>query len=78
MKNYKNYAPIIGILVILYCDSAFTIFFLTDNWYDILLVAVYNLLAFMSLWSLMMAMCKDPGFVPKECIYDKTKLSKTV
>ena len=59
MKDFVSYiAPVVGMLVIVGCDVSFcSINYPAYNAYNLVLITVYNLLAVMAIWSLLMTMC---------------------
>ena len=65
MKDFQSYlAPVLGIGVLIACDISFcSINYPAFKTYNLLIISVYNLLAFMAVWSLLMTMCRDPGYV---------------
>lgn len=74
-------APCFAICTIAICDYAFCIFQAThveDMTTGLILeIIFYNLLALMSVWSLLMALFTNPGYVPQNYDYSQDKLSKT-
>lgn len=79
MKDLQSYiAPVVGLCVLGLADYSFISINLArsgfESW-EITLVVVYNFLVFMSVWSLMSAMCKDPGYIPYNYTYAQSKLS---
>jgi hypothetical protein len=80
MKDCQSYiAPFVGIAIVIACDYSFCTINYADefHWIDLALIVVYNILAVMAVWSLMMTLLSDPGYVPKGHDYNKSHLSKT-
>lgn len=71
MKDFYSYVfPVLGLTVLYVCDAIFiwvNYFKVKDNTRkpgdigDLVLIACYNILVLMATWSLLMAMCKNPG-----------------
>ena len=80
MRNFSStIVPIFSGLVMLLSDTAFGLA-QNGNWNagSITLTVVFNILVFMSLWSLLATMLSDPGYVPKNYEYDVSKMNKNI
>ena len=67
MRNISStIVPVFAVFVLLLSDTAFVLA-QNGNWPvgPIIATVIFNILIFMSIWSLLATMCSDPGYVPK-------------
>ena len=77
MKPISNYfAPVLCLAILAFCDYAFIVF--NSKQPDPVLITCQQVIVLRAVWSQLVAMWKNPGFIPLEYAYEKQKFSETV
>jgi hypothetical protein len=76
-KKITSYsAPFFGVCTLIFSDFTVIIMNLPLSNSSISFIVLYNILVFLALWSLFSAMWCDPGFIPRDSVYDLSKMSR--